>query len=97
MKIQDPNVSGPNGIGSDKTRPASRVEREGQAGAAGAGKDRVELSTLADRVWRALGVFSADHAARVERISQDYRAGTYVVDAAAVSRALVADALLFGA
>ncbi len=62
----------------------------------GAESDQAQISDLSGRLLQVLNAESPQRAARLESLSAEYRAGKYQVDAAAVSRRLVDDALTNG-
>jgi flagellar biosynthesis anti-sigma factor FlgM len=66
---------------------AAKVARE---------SDQVQLSDLTERLSQMLGTSDPDRAARLERLSAEVQSGKYKVDAAAVSRKLVDEALRGG-
>jgi anti-sigma28 factor (negative regulator of flagellin synthesis) len=72
---------------SASTSAGSQSKRGGSSGF-GAG-DSVELSGPS----RVLQTFASDRAARIERLTQSVRSGTYSVNAQKVSRALVQETL----
>jgi flagellar biosynthesis anti-sigma factor FlgM len=100
MKIQDTYVGGGAPAETGRAQDTQRVERERASQTAAArqpaGGDRVELSTLAGRVSRAMETSAADRGGRVEALRAAYQAGTYRPDALATSRGMVADALAAG-
>jgi anti-sigma28 factor (negative regulator of flagellin synthesis) len=72
--------------------------RAANAGAAGAGTpagnaDRLQISTLASGIRDTFDGLAQSHAARLEQLGADVRAGRYQVDPAALSRAMVSRAL----
>ncbi|MBM3746375.1 MAG: flagellar biosynthesis anti-sigma factor FlgM [Acidobacteria bacterium] len=67
--------------------PAARAARE---------SDQVQLSDLTERLSQMLGTSDPDRAARLERLAAEVQSGKYQVDAAAVSRKLVDEALRGG-
>jgi hypothetical protein len=56
--------------------------------------DLVHVSGLAEHITGSLAPLTADHNLRVEGLTADYQAGRYTVEPLAVSRALIAHALL---
>jgi flagellar biosynthesis anti-sigma factor FlgM len=96
MRITDSNSTGnstPVRANSTAQTQATEHGRTGSASKSATGADRVELSGLSGRVASALKADSADRAAHVSRIAEAVRSGSYKVDAKAVSKALVSDAL----
>lgn len=55
--------------------------------------DRVQLSVLSDRLLKLLNADSPERANWLERLAADFRAGRYQVDALALSRRIVDEAL----
>ena len=74
---------------TQRTRAAQSSERTANAGSS----DRLQLSGLAERIRGVFDELGAAHAARVEQIGGEVRAGRYQVDVARLSRALAAEAL----
>jgi flagellar biosynthesis anti-sigma factor FlgM len=101
MRISDSHL---NSVGTAQTGQAQRGDsvslsggkRTESAASAGAGQDRVELSGLSGQLSRVLGASSADRSAKVSRLSAQFQAGTYQVDAQAVSRSMVKETLARG-
>lgn len=95
MKIQDLNNAGAAGAG--QAANTRKVETDGAAsrrpGASREGGDRVEFSANLRGLSRALSTDSGQRVQRVEALAAQYQSGTYQVDAAAVSHAMVGDAL----
>jgi flagellar biosynthesis anti-sigma factor FlgM len=95
MKVNDPNLQGPSGLGSTG---ASRVTRTNSqttptgAPVSGDGKDGVELSGLAQAL-RSLDVDSPERQAKVDALARTYARGNYQVDAAATAGGIIDDAL----
>lgn len=67
-------------------------KKDGEA-AAPLGSDRVQLSDLSGRLLKLLNTESPERAARFERLAAEVRSGRYEVDALAVSRRIIDDAL----
>ena len=99
MKIYDTNLTGASAAESARTQDLQKVERgaagRSQSGNA-SGEDRVDLSGALGQLSKALAVFHQDRASRVEALAAQYQNGTYRVDSAATSRAMIADALSAG-
>lgn len=94
MRIHDQNLAGASAAGTGR---ASETQRTSGGSAASsstrAGADRVEFSGALSAISRALSADSSNRAARVDALAAAYQNGTYRPDAAATSRAMVADAL----
>jgi flagellar biosynthesis anti-sigma factor FlgM len=94
MRIADPNSSS-NTLPAETAalQPAAHAQQNGAAGTTASGSDRTELSGLADRLTELLRGDSASRAQRIAQLKEAVANGTYHVDAAAVSRAIVDEAL----
>ena len=94
MRVQDQNLTGVNTAATGGTHAAQRTGRTaaGSGGVSSHG-DRVELSGAVGTISRALAADSGGRASRVRELAAQYQAGRYQPDAAATSRAMVADAL----
>jgi anti-sigma28 factor (negative regulator of flagellin synthesis) len=96
MKIEDQsNVGGISSPGAKGVE--STAGREAARGAERAGSDRAELSGRAGKISEALNQDATARAATVERLRLEVAAGRYHPDAAAVSHAVVNEALASGA
>jgi hypothetical protein len=100
MKIADLGMTG-NPVGeAGKAHQAVRIDggpiQKGSARDPG-GSDRVEVSSLAGRVSRAVDALGAGRAAKVASLAEQYRSGTYQVNSAEVSHAMVSEQLIGGA
>ena len=98
MKVYDQNLNGTESAGSVRTQEASRLGRGSgtRTGAASGDGDRVELSGALTSLSRALESFSSSRPGRVQQLAQLYQSGAYHPDAAAISHAMVSDALAAG-
>jgi len=93
MKIHDQDTAGIAGSGIGRTDAVqSSSGRKGSAPAGGAQGDRVQISDLAQAI-RNLTTESDERAAHLDRLSADYAAGRYKVDAGELSRKLIEDAV----
>ena len=97
MKVNDPNLQGPSGLGSTGVSKSGRTAAPGgsaaPAGAAsGDGKDGVELSGLAQTL-RSLAVDSPERQAKLEALAKAYAQGNYAVDVDATAGGIIQDAL----
>jgi anti-sigma28 factor (negative regulator of flagellin synthesis) len=94
MRVNDPNLTGVNTAptgGSHETQRAGRTAA-GSAASTAHG-DRVELSGAVGTISRAMAADSGGRAARVRELAAQYQTGQYRHDAAATSRAMIADAI----
>lgn len=94
MRIADPN-SPTNALPAETAalQPAAHPHDNGGAGTTVSGSDHTELSGLADRLTELLQGDSVSRAQRIAQLKEAVANGTYQVDAAAVSRAIVNEAL----
>ncbi|HYZ87292.1 MAG TPA: flagellar biosynthesis anti-sigma factor FlgM [Bryobacteraceae bacterium] len=93
MKIQDSNVSNLTSTGVGKSAEVEGGARGNRAGAAGAAtSDQVSLSDLSSAI-RAAQSDSPERTAHLEKLSADFQTGRYKVDAQALSKAIVNDAI----
>lgn len=99
MRINDYNPFS-NAPQADKAGQTSGVHSGGGTGRtpnAGAdGGDRVDLSGLAGLLSQTFHADSENRAARVSQLELEIRSGRYHVDAMAVSRAMIDDAIALG-
>ena len=89
MRINDPNSLG-NALPpeSTTTHPASRTDQKAP-GTITVGTDRADLSEVAGRLSEILQSESASRAEKIQQLKEAVASGTYQVDSAALSRALV--------
>ena len=94
MRIED------NQLGSVSSAPTQiDALSPGPQGAAKAGKgsiaggDQVQVSAIAQRISTELATQDASRADRVNQVAASFEGGTYSIDSAQVSGAMVADAL----
>jgi flagellar biosynthesis anti-sigma factor FlgM len=95
MRINDQNGGGNAITQTNGTSSVSRADRNGDskpASAAGSSSDSVQISGLAGQLSKTMQAGS-DRSQRVNELTQAVRSGTYQVDGAAVSRAMVDQAL----
>jgi anti-sigma28 factor (negative regulator of flagellin synthesis) len=95
MRIHDQNLTGVTGA---ETSRAQETQRSGQTGASESSRgaqsgDRVEFSNTMGSLARAISTDNAGRENRVQAVTSLYQSGRYRVDAAATSRAMVADAI----
>jgi flagellar biosynthesis anti-sigma factor FlgM len=74
-------------------QPAARPHGDAAPGPPAVSSDRAELSGVAGRLSEILHADAAGRAERVRQLKETVASGTYQVDAAAVSRALVDEAI----
>ena len=100
MRVYDRNLTGAGAAESGRAGETQRADRftssAGTSGSTVPGGDRVELSSSLGRLSATLAGFTAGHSAKVHALTEQYQSGTYRVDAAATSRAMVGEALLGG-
>jgi len=101
MRIVDPNSLGNTlPVQTGRTGETQSVHPSGKGGSvskAGSGaSDSVQLSSLSGRISQSLETDSASRAHRVSQIAAAVQAGTYKVDASAVSRAIVDQSIVPG-
>lgn len=97
MRADNQNPTGISSSQPVRTPETEAVNRQGPAGApsgpAGpAGEDQLHLSDLAGRL-RSLSSDTPERAAYLENLSAEIEAGRYTVDAQALSRKIIDDAL----
>jgi flagellar biosynthesis anti-sigma factor FlgM len=97
MKIDDLGPVGIDATRLNRNEQAEAVSNHsgttGRDPALGAGRDRVELSKLAEGLSGVAGLESKDRLARLEKLRADVAGGRYQVDSAAVARAMVSEAI----
>ena len=95
MKIDQQNVNQSGGAGGAQQTGGVTGGRGGASSksAYGLGSDSVELSSLSEAV-RAYTTESPERSQAISQIGKDIQKGNYQVDSLAVSRGLIADALL---
>jgi anti-sigma28 factor (negative regulator of flagellin synthesis) len=101
MRADNQNPTGISSSQPVRTPETEAVNRQGPAGASSgppsgpagpAGEDQVHLSDLAGRL-RSLSSDTPERAAYLEKLSGEVEAGRYTVDALALSRKIIDDAL----
>jgi len=96
MRINDHNGQGSAVTPSNGAPSLSRANANANgkaASASGSGSDSVQISGFAGQLSKTLQAGSSNRSQRVSEIAQAVRSGTYQVDGAAVSRAMVDQAL----
>jgi anti-sigma28 factor (negative regulator of flagellin synthesis) len=99
MRVNDRNITGSSAAEAGR---AQEIQKPGQLAAgrsrtsAEGSADRVEFSSSLGRLSQTLAVSGGERGARVEALAAQYRSGSYRVDPAAVSRGMVAEALMTG-
>ncbi len=78
---------------SQQTRAVKRYGDVGESGPGAAAGDRVELSSLADKISARLDVDGAANSARTDRLAALVKSGKYNVDSKAISKSLVSEML----
>lgn len=98
MKIYDRDISGAAETGVGRVDEARQAERQKRAAGVerGQGGDCVELSGDLERLTRTVSTYAAQRAERVDRLAALYASGDYRPEAAAVSRAMISEALSAG-
>jgi len=99
MRINDQNGRGNALTQTNGTSSVGRTDRHGDAkpaSGAGSGSDSVQISGIAGQLSKTLAAGSSSRSQRVSELAQAVRSGTYQVDGAAVSRAMVDQAISMG-
>jgi flagellar biosynthesis anti-sigma factor FlgM len=99
MRINDQNGQGNALTQTGGTSAVGRSERHGDAKPAstsGSSSDSVEISGIAGQLTKSLHAGSSTRSQRVSELTQAVRSGTYQVDGAAVSHAMVDHAISMG-
>jgi anti-sigma28 factor (negative regulator of flagellin synthesis) len=95
--IESNNLENVTSAQSGRAGATAQVTSSGRNGTSAAGKDaatdRVELSGFAGRVSQVLATDAGSRAQRVAQLAAAVRSGAYQVDSAAVSRAIVSQAI----
>jgi anti-sigma28 factor (negative regulator of flagellin synthesis) len=97
MRTDNQNPTGISSLQPGRTPESEAMNRHGPAGApsgpaGAAGEDQVNLSDLAGCL-RSLSSGTPERAAYLEKLSGEVEAGRYTVDALALSRKIIDDAL----
>jgi len=94
MKVTNQNLTGASTAG---TGGAQEIRKSGggsnSSAKASADGDRVELSSTLGSLSRAVQSFESGRQSMVQSLAAQYQSGTYKVDAAAVSRGMISEAL----
>jgi anti-sigma28 factor (negative regulator of flagellin synthesis) len=96
MRIYDRNLTGAAGAETGRTQETQRPENASGSSRTNAGShsgDRVEFSQTMGHLSQALAKDGSGRADRIQELAASYQRGTYRPDAAAVSRAMISDAL----
>ena len=96
MRINDQNGHGnavPQTNGTSSAGRANATANGKAASGSGSGSDSVQLSGFAGQLSKSLQAGSSNRSQRVSEIAQAVRSGTYQVDGAAVSRAMIDQAI----
>ena len=94
MKVNDPNSPGVHSTQVGRSQQSEQVTgaRSSQSAAISGGGDEVQLSNLS-RELRALEEGSPEREAHLEKLAEEYASGRYRPDTAAVSSAIIREAL----
>jgi hypothetical protein len=97
MKVDDPNLNGIAGAQTGRTPETQETNRVGSNSGAKisetVGGDRAEISSLAGRISQAFAAQAAQRTQQISKLTQDYRAGKYDVNARTISRSITQDAI----
>lgn len=95
MKIYDLNLTGSAAAGMSRTQETQKSGTSGtsRAGTAAGADDHVVFSSALGRLSKAISADDAQRSNRVRELAAQYASGGYRVDAAAVSRAMLTEAL----
>ncbi len=95
MRVDEPNLTGVGAPSYGKTPETREVDRAGEqrrsGSVSGGVDDQVELSNLAGRLSRSMGLLEARQSKCVEELTQTYGSGGYQVEPLSVARAIVAE------
>jgi anti-sigma28 factor (negative regulator of flagellin synthesis) len=95
MKVTNQDLTGLGATSASRTQETQKSS----AGAAGSssksasGGDSVNFSSGLGSLSRAMSSFDAGSSVRVQALSSQYQAGSYIPDSAATSRGMISDAL----
>jgi hypothetical protein len=93
MRVDDRSSTDAARLGSTAETQKARQSASLLPGSDAACPDRLQLSTLTERIRTMFEAAAASHAARLAEVSAQVRAGTYRVDCQALGRELAAEAL----
>ena len=98
MKIDQQNIQQSGGAGGAQQTGGAQQVKGGRGASSsksayGLGSDSVELSSLSEAV-RAYTTESPERSQGISQIGRDLQKGNYQIDSLAVSRGVIADALL---
>jgi flagellar biosynthesis anti-sigma factor FlgM len=98
MKVNDRNSLGAAAAETTRAQDVYKPSRGDAArtGSSASGDDRVEFSSALGGLSRAISSAGSDRAARVQALATAYQNGTYKVDSATISRAMVSETLSAG-
>lgn len=95
MRVTNRN---PTSASTEGTSGSQEIQRSGSgsnsSARAGAGGDTVELSATIGSLSRAMESFGSDRQSKVESLAAQYQAGTYTIDSVAISRGIIAEAMV---
>lgn len=96
MKVNDPNLAALGSSGATRAQQSPPVGEGGRKGSGGhrveSGQDEVQLSSLGKHL-RTQAAETPERSAHLSKLASAYQAGTYRVDAGAVSHRVVSDAI----
>jgi anti-sigma28 factor (negative regulator of flagellin synthesis) len=100
MRIYDNNLSGTSAAEAGRAQETQKLDR-GEGAKAGVGKpggsgDRVEFSSALGSLSRTMSESASSRASQVQALAAQYQSGNYHPDSAAISHAMVSDALAGG-
>ncbi len=96
MRIYDRNLTGAAGSEAERTRETQRLEGTGGGSRSSAARqdlDRVEFSQTLGRLSQALAHDQNGHAAKIQALAASFQNGTYKVDSASISKAIITEAM----
>lgn len=95
ISIRNDGLAESSAAQSSRTSQTTQAARAAQSssGLSSTGADRVEISSLAEKVAAADGAQAIQHSQHVGRLTALYASGRYQVDSRQVSRALVSQSL----
>jgi hypothetical protein len=95
MKVTSHDLSGLGAAGAGRTQEAQKNSySSSEVGYQGGNGDNVNFSSALGSLSRAMSADGADRGARVQALAAQYQSGSYSVNSAAVSRGLMAEAMV---
>jgi hypothetical protein len=100
MRVYDNNLSGTSAAEAGRAQETQKLDR-GEGAKTGGGKpggssDRVEFSSALGSLSRTLSAYGSSRSSHVDALAAQYQSGNYHPDSAAISHAMVSDALAAG-